>query len=162
MIEETAVVTQVRQNYAEIMPDSKKSSCSTCTSSAGCGALKDFFSFLTPKAKPKSALRVSNPIYAKTGDHVVIGLKSDALLTGSVFVYLVPLVFLLVGAFLGSSIFTLLDLNAELGSMLTGLFSFIVSLLFVHHALKLPSLEKRLKVVIIRIIAADNIDSLAH
>ncbi|MCK5726656.1 MAG: SoxR reducing system RseC family protein [Thiotrichaceae bacterium] len=159
MIEETAIVTQVRQNYAEIVPDSNESSCSNCQSGASCGSLKEFFSFLSPKAKPQSALRVSNPIYAKTGDHVVIGVKPDALLAGSVLVYLIPLVFLLVGALLGDLIFTSLSLNAELGSILVGLFSFTLSLFIIREILKLPSLEKRLEAVIIRVVP---VDSLAH
>lgn len=160
MIEETAIVTEVRQNYAEIMPYSK-SGCDGCQSSSGCTSLKEFFSFLTPNVKNK-ALRVSNPIYAKRGDKVVIGVKSDALLTGSIMMYFIPLVFLLVGATFGSVLFTWLGLNAELGSIVTGLVGLFVSLLIIRVVLKMPVIEQRLEAVIIRVISVDGLDSLAH
>jgi len=157
MIEETAIVTEVRQNYAEIVPYSGQSACNSCQSSSGCHSLKDFFSFLAPTIKKqeptikKQALRVKNPIYAKRGDRVIVGVKADALLTGSIMMYFVPLVFLLVGALAGTILFSWLGLSAELGSILTGLFSFILSILVIRSTLKMPLVEQRLEAVIIRV-----------
>lgn len=100
MIEERARVTRVDDDaiYVDTL---RKSTCSGCKASAGCGnALLD--SLFTGK---NQSMRVLPADGIKQGDEVIIGLREDALLRGSFAVYSVPLLLMLFVSMLASFLF---------------------------------------------------------
>lgn len=95
MIEERAEVTAVNPPYAMVVTQ-RRSSCSGCsTQGCGTGALSQVF------AARSQEMRVLNPIDARAGEQVVLGLEEGALLRGSLAVYIVPLLTMLAGGVLG-------------------------------------------------------------
>lgn len=96
MIEETALVVECRGDHAWVEAQ-RKTACGQCQVNKGCGT-----AVLAQVVGRKSArMRVLNPIQAHVGDMVVIGLHETAMLTGSLAVYLLPLLSLLLFAITG-------------------------------------------------------------
>lgn len=89
------VSTSLDETWVET---SRASACGSCSSKAGCGTTT-----LNQVLGSKSSLfKVLNPIGARVGERVIIGLEEGALLKSSALVYVLPLVLLLAGAMLGS------------------------------------------------------------
>ena len=96
MIEETATVVECQDEYAWVEAQ-RKTACGQCQVRKGCGT-----SVLAQVVGKKAArMRVLNPVQARVGDQVVIGLHEAAMLTGSLAVYLLPLLSLLLFAITG-------------------------------------------------------------
>jgi len=116
MIEQTAVVVSVEPGYAWILPQQKAGGCGACSTKSTCSSASP----LEFWRKEPYKMRVLNPLYARPGDKVVVGMQGDALVIYSVLAYLLPLFSLLVFAVLGSELFARLGLGAEVGSILAG------------------------------------------
>jgi sigma-E factor negative regulatory protein RseC len=93
MIETRAHVLDVRDDLLLLEAESA-SSCSACGVRQGCGTSvlsrwlgRRFTRFTAP-----------NTVSARAGDDVVVGIAEDALLSGSVMVYLVPLLAMILSA----------------------------------------------------------------
>jgi sigma-E factor negative regulatory protein RseC len=100
MIEEQAIVVEAGEGYAWVETQ-RRSSCSACATSEGCGAA------VLAKAWGDRRMRVRaiSNLPLQPGDSVVVGLAEGALLSGSLLVYLLPLLLLLAGAILGQAVF---------------------------------------------------------
>jgi sigma-E factor negative regulatory protein RseC len=96
MIEETAQVLRSDGEYAWVETQ-RRSSCGSCAAKQGCGtgALSQVLGAKTQQMK------VRNPVAAKPGDEVVLGIEEGALIRGSLAVYLLPLVTMLMAGLLG-------------------------------------------------------------
>lgn len=99
MIEETGRVISCEGGYAWIETE-RKSSCSSCSANKGCGTgvISKFYSGRFSRVK------ALNTVNAAVGDRVVLGLAEDALVRGSLVVYGLPLLTLLLMALLGSAV----------------------------------------------------------
>lgn len=108
MIEERGEVTAVNPPYATVMTR-RSSSCGGCSSKSGCGtgALSELF------AARNQDMKVLNPIDARPGDQVVLGLEEGALLRGSLAVYIVPLFAMIAGGMLGEALAPALSLETS-------------------------------------------------
>jgi len=93
MIEETGQVIEIRGNYAWVESE-RSSTCGSCAVRQGCGT-SAIARVLGPR---RVRLRVLNRIHARVGEEVVVGITETGLLRGSLAVYLVPLLGLLLGA----------------------------------------------------------------
>lgn len=93
MLEEQATVVAVDGEHAWVETE-RASGCGQCSSRQGCGtaALGQVMGNRTTR------VRALNAIEARPGDRVVIALREDALVGGSVVVYLLPLAGLISGA----------------------------------------------------------------
>ena len=130
MIEQQAIIIANEARYAWVMADTQ-ASCESCTgASGGCSTLS-LASLFRPKNPP--AVKVLNPTYAKVGERVVIGIKSDAFLVYSVLAYALPLIGMLVFAIIGTSIFGRLGLNTDLGAMLAGVGGLLLGFGLARH-----------------------------
>ena len=123
MIEEQARVVQVSGDRAEVAA-MRQPACGTCSAQAGCGTA------LLTSLFPQRALRfwVNNDIGAAPGDRVVIGLDERRLQQGSLLLYALPLLGLLLGAIGGEAGFSFIGLPAELGAVVSGLLGLIAAL----------------------------------
>ena len=100
MIEETGRVVAVEEG-AVWVETLRKTTCSTCSANAGCGqGLMDKLGV----GRQRGFVRVLTDLQLALDDEVVIGIREDLLLRAAVLVYLLPLLGLLVGALLASSL----------------------------------------------------------
>ncbi len=98
MVESHAVVRRYDSHWAYLQAE-RKSTCSSCSVSHGCGTAS-----LASLFKDRGVdLRIENTFDARVGDRIVIGLSDHALLGASLLAYMVPLAGLLLGAVAASS-----------------------------------------------------------
>lgn len=93
MLEESAQVVYVKG--ADVWVETqRKSACSSCEAQNGCGT-----SILSKVlGKRRSLIRVLTGLDLQPGDRVVVGIREQALVRGSVAVYAVPITLMLLGA----------------------------------------------------------------
>lgn len=133
MIEESAHVIRSEGEYAWVETQ-RRSSCGGCAAKQGCGtgALSKVLG-----AKVQQ-MKVRNPVHAQSGDEVVLGIEEQALIKGSLLVYLLPLVFMLLAGLLGQWLAPQWLLDSETVGMifaLAGLFAgFVWLALFSRRA----------------------------
>lgn len=95
MIEEQAQVVEVKGDFL-VLQAQVQSSCGSCAASRGCGT-----SLLSKVIGRKfTYFKAENNINANIGDMVVVGIAEDALLKGSVMMYVIPVLSMLVFALL--------------------------------------------------------------
>lgn len=95
MIEESGQVVGLEAGAVWVATQ-RKSTCSSCSANAGCGqGLLDKLAINSQRA----TVRALTDLQLAVGDTVVIGLREDALLLGSLRVYGLPLFGLLAGAY---------------------------------------------------------------
>jgi len=99
MIEESGRVVRTAGDSAWVQTE-RRSSCGSCSARKGCGtgALAGLFGARTHEVE------VRNPIGARPGEEVVLGISESLLVRGSVAVYLVPLLSLVAGAVLAEGL----------------------------------------------------------
>lgn len=100
MIEEQAVVVEIGEGYAWVETQ-RRSACGACTASEGCGTA----TLAKAWGDRRVRVRAISHLPLQPGDSVIVGLAEGALLSGSLLVYLLPLVLLLAGAILGQAVF---------------------------------------------------------
>ena len=97
MIEESVKVVAIEEHIL-VLEAQRQSSCQSCSVQKGCGT-----SVLSQwLGKKISLFHVENTIDAQVGDSLLVGIPESRLLTGSLLLYLVPIVGLFVGAALAS------------------------------------------------------------
>lgn len=96
MVEESAIVVAVEDNAAWVETQ-RKAACDSCAVNKGCGTAV----LSKVIGNKRSRLKVlKHGLSLRVGDEVVIGLQEHALLRGSMTVYGVPLLFMMLGALL--------------------------------------------------------------
>lgn len=93
MIEETARVVRVDGQDAWVETQ-RKSTCSSCAAQYGCGTS----TLAKVLGKRRALIRVLTRLDLEPGDRVVLGIHERALVRGSVAVYAVPIILMLLGA----------------------------------------------------------------
>lgn len=101
MIEESAVIVALDGRFAWVESD-RRSSCGSCAANKGCGTA----TLQKVMGKKRSRLKAINRAQAQIGDQVVIGLQEQALLRGSLYAYIMPILLLLVAAFISEVLFS--------------------------------------------------------
>ena len=115
MIEEQAIVLKVEGAVAHL-EIARAQPCGLCGTTRGCG-VSLWGRLFGHRVKPFS---VKNTLAAVAGDHVVIGVDESLLLTGSLRAYLLPVVLVCLGGFIGSSAAAaphLRDLSSIIGAL---------------------------------------------
>jgi len=132
MIEQTAVIVSVSKGYAWVKSSGEH--CGQCSQQQQCGSHTIFSLFKKPQPPLQKVL---NPVYAKPGEEVIVGLHSGDLLKTTVLAYLLPLLSLLICSLCGHALFNLLNLNSDLGALLFSLFGLFsglrISQLLIKH-----------------------------
>lgn len=151
MIEETAHVVAVEGEYAWVETQ-RRSSCGSCSvKGCGTGALSKIL------GGRQQQLKVLNPIHAKPGDQVVLGVREQDLLKGSLAVYIVPLLAMFGGALLGEVLAPQWGVKAETLSLFFGLLGLGGGFLWLHRYNRVLSREGRLMAVILRNSVAESV-----
>jgi sigma-E factor negative regulatory protein RseC len=99
MIEESGRVIRTSGDSAWVQTE-RRSSCGSCSARKGCGtgALAGLFGARLHEVE------VHNPIGARPGDEVIVGISESLLVRGSLALYLLPLLSLVAGALLGEGL----------------------------------------------------------
>ena len=146
MIEEHARVVAVQGDTA-LLQTQRQSSCGSCEVKSGCGT-----SVLAGIVGQKmTQLKVQNTLNARPGDEVVLGMEEHALVTGSLLVYGVPLIMLLLGALMGEVMASQWGMNAELLSVVAGATGFVLAFLLVRGVLRRTAVGLQMNPVMLRI-----------
>jgi sigma-E factor negative regulatory protein RseC len=144
MIEEPAHVVYTEGEYAWVETE-RRSSCGSCSAKGcGTGALSKIL------GRRSQRLKVLNPIDAKQGDDVVLGIREQDLLKGSLAVYIVPLLAMLAGALLGEGLAPQWGSDSEALSLLGGVLGLASGFLWLHYYNRGLSRDERLMAVILR------------
>ena len=129
MLEETAQVVGI--DGADIWVETqRRSSCGACSANTACGTSV----LASVLGRRRSRVRVLSDIPLKIGDQVVIGIHEQALVRGSLALYAVPIVLLLLGALAGRlGAERLLWGNAEAASVILGIAGLLGGFLWVNR-----------------------------
>ncbi len=135
---EEGIVLSVENGIAEVSL-SKSDSCYSCSAKLIC----------KPKDDDLKILKVFDPFGALPGDTVKISVHGSDILKASLMLYGLPLILLLVGTFLGLSIFSRSP-QVELFSFLFGLGLTAVYYLLNYFSKKNPNKENIPKIVFLK------------
>jgi sigma-E factor negative regulatory protein RseC len=151
MIEETATVIAIEQGQL-VLQVSTRTACGGCAAKKGCGtaALSGWL------GRKMIHIRADNTVDARVGDEVVVGLGEDALLSGSVRIYLLPLLGLMLSAILADQLLDAGLQGRDLLVMLAAVAGFGVVLSGTRSRLLVDSRIGRLSPVVLRIAARRN------
>jgi len=129
MLEETARVVSIEAGEVWVETE-RRSTCSSCAVEKGCGTA----TLAKVLGQRRTLVRVLTDLPLAVGDHVVIGIREQALLRGSLAVYAVPLLLLLAGAVIGElGAGQGLWGSAEAASLLLGLAGLVAGLLWLRR-----------------------------
>lgn len=123
MIQETAIVSDFKDGYADLIIDSQ-SACGACASKSSCGQ-----STLLNNSS-KNVLRVYSKLSLQAGDTVIIGIKPNQLLLATVMMYILPLIVFMIFAVIGKY------LGGENASILAGLSGLFCGIFFLRKFIK--------------------------
>ena len=110
MIEEDGFVVSTESGFAWIETQ-PRSSCGSCIARSGCGG----GALARVLGRQRSVIKALDPLGASAGERVSIGLEERALVAGSMAVYLLPLIALILGAGIAAAILPGRDLAAAAG-----------------------------------------------
>ncbi len=124
MIEEKALVISSDSGIARVRAQ-RNTACGGCSLNKGCGV-----SVLDRYMGDRGAtMEVIDPVAARPGDEVVIGIREDALVKGSIALYIVPLLAMILAAIAGSAVVApWLNVSAEGASILFGALGLVAGL----------------------------------
>ncbi|MCW8934584.1 MAG: SoxR reducing system RseC family protein [Gammaproteobacteria bacterium] len=140
MIEETALVIEI-DGHSVLLETQRKSACQTCSVKSGCGTS----SLAKVVGKRSSRFTVEKTLDVKVGDSVIIAVDENALVQGSLLIYLLPLIFMLVTGLLAEYVFV-----SELVTILSVIAGFISAMIFVRYVLSQSTLKKAIQPHLIR------------
>jgi sigma-E factor negative regulatory protein RseC len=126
MLEETAQVVRITSGEVWVETQ-RRSSCSSCSAAKGCGTA----TLSKVLGNRRTVVRVLSTIPLGVGDRVVIGIREQALVRGSLAVYAVPILLLLLGGLIGElGAEQFIWENAEIASVTLGISGLIAGLVW--------------------------------
>ena len=120
MIEEQAQVVEIKGDVL-ILQAQTQSACGSCAANKGCGT-----SLLSKVVGRKfTRFQADNSINANIGDTVVVGIPEDALLKGSMVMYIIPILGMLVFALLADYFLVVAMQNRDLMIAVTAIMGLV-------------------------------------
>ena len=108
LIKEQGKIEEIRKQTA-LVRIQKRSACAHCESKGSCSI-----------SKRDMLIEVPNDLQAGVGDQVEVSVPEGTLLKLSALIYLLPVLLLLIGAFLGSLLGDALQMNSSLTAIILG------------------------------------------
>lgn len=146
MIEENARVIAIENDMAMIEVQ-RKAVCDTCSVNKGCGT------GILAKAmsNKRFQMRVRNTVDARVGDDVIVGIEDDMLVKSSFAVYIIPLLLLFIGAWIGENTAAAFASTSSEGlSILFGLAGMAVGFVWVRYFSRRISNDNRYQPLLLR------------
>ncbi len=139
MIKENGRVIEVGQDFA-VVETQRKVACQSCAVNKGCGTGV----IARVLGNKRFYIEVLNPVQARVGEDVVVGIEDDALVSSSLLAYALPLVAMLAGGIAGD-----LMAGSEGVVILSSLAGFVAGLWAVRHISRRMAREARYRPVIL-------------
>jgi sigma-E factor negative regulatory protein RseC len=136
------VVQTFENNTAEVVTD-RRGACGGCEHSQGCRSCL---------SSAKMVSIVQNAVGARPGDVVLIHLKESALWTGAMLLYIVPILWLMTGAFIGASFGESWSLGASGGAIIFGFLGLALGFLLTLYISKSSGVRFKLVPQTVRIV----------
>lgn len=108
MIKEQGIIEKVNNNKATVRVQ-QTPACEHCKSRASCNIVKR-----------EMMVQLENDLQAKVGDQVELSVPEGSIVKISMFVYLFPIIALLIGAFIGAAVGEIFRFNQSISAALTG------------------------------------------
>ena len=140
MIEETAIVIDVNEQQV-LLQTQRKSACQSCSVKSGCGTS----TLAKVVGKRSSRFTVEKKFDVESGDSVIIAIDENALVQGSLLIYLFPLVFMMLAGIVAEYLFA-----TELVTILSVVLSFVCAMIFVRFVISVSTLKKSVQPHIVR------------
>ena len=136
---EEGVVIDTYGEFAKVEAR-RSASCEGCASKDTC----------KPNSNTSMIIEVINPINARVGDRICFEVEASALLKSTFVIYLMPVIFLLIGAWAGGKIAKIYPLfkREEILSVISGSLFFLVSVFILISLNRYFSKNKRYKPMI--------------
>ena len=145
MIEEKARVIAVENNQL-LLEAETRAACNACAAKQGCGT-----SVLSKWVGRKfTRFQAPNTVNARVGDEVVVGLAEEAMLKGSVFVYLLPLLAMIGFALLADGLISTDTASRDLLVLVFAVAGLVLMLFFSRWFLSTNSNRSKLTPVVLR------------
>lgn len=123
MITEDGIVTHATPETAWIKT-TRSAACESCASKDSCG--------VGHHPSEEMTITVPNTLGVKNGDHVLVGMDSAPMLFLSFFLYVFPIILLIIGALIGDALAPALEMNRSVLSMGFGFLLFAVAFLIIR------------------------------
>ncbi len=140
MAVEQGIVTEVTPGIAWVKTE-RNASCEGCASKGSCMSKGG-----------DMIVRTINAADARVGDRVVISLKTGAFLRATFLIYLVPVIFLMIGAITGHVIAGRLDMDPSPVAAVTGLGCLVLAVMLVKRNAGRMSADAAYQPKIVRVI----------
>lgn len=125
MLEERATVVSV-DDKAIWVEVKRQSTCGQCAANKGCGSA----ALQKVLGNKRNIFRVTGDLIVKVGDEVVIGINENAIVKGSLLVYALPILSIIIFALIGETIGSrTLSLDSDFMSLLGAAFGLVASVL---------------------------------
>lgn len=145
MIEERARVIAIEDDNL-LLEAETRAACNACAAKQGCGT-----SVLSRWVGRKfTRFQAPNTVNAQVGDEVVVGLAEEAMLKGSVLVYLLPLLAMIGFALLADSLISTDAASRDLLVVVSAVAGFALMLFISRWFLSTNSNRSRLTPVVLR------------
>jgi len=145
MIEERARVIEI-ENDQLLLEAQTRAACSACAARQGCGT-----SVLSKWVGRKfTRFEAPNTVNARVGDEVVVGLAEEAMLMGSVLVYLLPLLAMICFALLADGLISAEAASRDLLVLLAAVTGFALMLAISRLFLSSSRNRSKLNPVVLR------------
>ena len=145
MIEERARVIAV-ENDKLLLEAQTQSACGGCEARQGCGT-----SVLSKWVGRRfTRFQATNTVNARVGDEVVVGLAEEAMLKGSILVYLMPLLAMIVAAVLADSLIPFDAAARDVLVLIAAVAGFVLMLVVSRRFLSSRRNRSQLQPVVIR------------
>jgi sigma-E factor negative regulatory protein RseC len=146
MLEESAEVVRVKDTEVWVETQ-RRSNCESCVAEKACGTA----TLSKVLGNRRNVVRVLSSIPLRVGDQVIIGIREQALVRGSLAVYAVPILLLLLGGLVGElgagqSIWE----NAEFASVLLGISGLIAGLVWLRKFTRRIQNDAKFQPVVLR------------
>lgn len=147
MLEENAVVVDLDGEYAWVETQ-RQTACGSCSVNKGCGT-----SVISKVVGNKrNRVRALNRADAREGDSVVVGIQQNALIHGSLAVYIAPLVGMLLGALVGGAFSQYFGVSySEGASILFSLSGLVVGFIWLKRFNRRHQSSERFQAVVLRV-----------
>lgn len=148
MIEEQAQVVEVNEDSIWVETQ-RKSACGSCAANQSCGTAL----LARVLGNKRNKVRILNPeqIKVSVADEVVIGISEQALVRGSLAIYIVPLISLFVFSLLGETMASQLSIGSK-DLMMTGfgVFGMVLGFAWVRRFNRVVSTNRDYQPVLLR------------
>jgi len=140
MIEETAIVVDIK-NGKLLLETQRQSVCQSCSVKSGCGT-----STIAKVVGNRSSQFVVDKIMdVQIGDQVIVAIEENALVQGSLLIYLLPIIVMLVFGLMAELMFA-----TELFTILSSVLGLLVSVVAVRVVLSRSGLKHSIQPQLIR------------